>query len=274
MIGRAVVFHALTFFGLMQPYSRGGSCLLLHPCRSAPDDPSSRRDRNNLNVVLFVSSGATSAICPTQPIEAVEGDDVTLPCKLYPPDNVSAYTVDWKRVDLNKVVYSYRHKQDHHDAQMERYRGRTTFDHGGLSRGNLTLRISSVQLNDSGPYRCSVPKLTARCVVNVSVVPKDQQNMLNRIGDATTNRPPVEDVTKPDNHDAAKERTSYAIAFPIVFFIVIVGVLVKSGMIKNCRRKLIRWRRQEGEMALNNVQKETQGTKQQKPEKYALREDH
>lgn len=33
-------------------------------------------------------------------------------------------------------------------------------------------------------------------------------------------------------------------------------------------------RRQEGEMALNNVQKETQGTKQQKPEKYALREDH
>ncbi|XP_042257474.1 uncharacterized protein LOC121889525 isoform X1 [Thunnus maccoyii] len=187
-----------------------------------------------------VMSGATSAICPPQPMEAVEGGDVTLPCELYPSKNVSAYTVDWKRVDLNGIVYSYRHKKDHHDAQMERYTGRTTVNHDGLSRGNLTLRISSVQLNDSGRYRCFVPNLTARCFVNVSVVPK-------RIDDANTNGPPVEDDTEA-HRDAAKERTSYAIAFPIVGLIVIVGVLVKRGMIKNRRRG------QEGEMVPNNIQ--------------------
>ena len=118
---------------------------------------------------MFVSSGASRLICPNQPIEAEEGDDVTLQCHVDPPRDVSAYTVEWNRVDLNKVVHVYRHGQHYYDDQMERYSNRTTFNLDRLSRGNLTLQISSAQLDDSGLYRCFVPKLKISCDVNVRV---------------------------------------------------------------------------------------------------------
>lgn len=118
---------------------------------------------------MFVFPGASHAVCPIQPVEVVEDGVLTLQCRLEPPIDVSARTSDWSRRDLDGFVYVYRNKQDDHDAQMGRYRGRTTFDHVGLSEGNLTLKISSVQLNDSGQYRCYVPKLDTRCVITVNV---------------------------------------------------------------------------------------------------------
>ncbi|CAK6984450.1 butyrophilin-like protein 2 isoform X2, partial [Scomber scombrus] len=113
--------------------------------------------------------GIHRAICPTQPVEAEEGDEVTLPCHLDPPIDLTDYTSDWERVDLKEIVYSYRHKWHHYDAQKKRYRNRTTFNLDGLIRGDVTLRISSVQLDESGPYRCFVPKLNARCALNIIV---------------------------------------------------------------------------------------------------------
>ncbi|XP_067441631.1 uncharacterized protein [Thunnus thynnus] len=204
---------------------------------------------------MFVSSGESRLNCPTQPIEVAEGDNVTLQCHPDPLIDVSAYTADWRT--NGEVVYSYRHRRHNHDAQTRRYRGRTTFNLDGPSRGDLTLQISSAQLDDSGLYRCFVPKLGISCDVNVSVVPKDQQNRTKRDGDITTSRPPVEDVTKSDHHDAAKTRTYYPTAATIVgFVIVIIGLLVKRGTIKDCWRRLRRRREQEAEMAPKDVQKE------------------
>ncbi|XP_042247324.1 uncharacterized protein LOC121882877 isoform X3 [Thunnus maccoyii] len=199
-------------------------------------------------------TGESRAICPSQPIEVAQGDDVTLQCHLDPSVDVSAYTADWKRVDLNKVVYSYRNKRDHHDAQMERYRGRTTFIYEDLSRGILTLQLSSLQLSDSGPYRCFVPKLMASCVINISVVPKDQQNRTN--GDESSpTRFPLAEVTEPDDPVGENMKTTtVAIVLSVVVaalvFTVVVGVLVKRGTIQNCRRERV------AKMAPNNVQME------------------
>lgn len=119
--------------------------------------------------MCFVSPGVNHPICPTQPIEAREGDDVTLQCLLDPPVNVVNYTVDWKRTDLRKVVHSYRHNRDHAGPQIAQYRDRTTLSHEDLSRGLLTLQISSVQSFDSGPYRCFVPAWTASCTIELIV---------------------------------------------------------------------------------------------------------
>lgn len=94
----------------------------------------------------------------TPEIVAEQGDDVTLQCCFDPLINLKHHTVDWKRVDLNKVVHAYRHGKDFLHPQMEQYRNRTTLNHGDLTRGIMTLQISSVQLSDSGEYECNVPK--------------------------------------------------------------------------------------------------------------------
>ncbi|KAG8014557.1 hypothetical protein GBF38_003082 [Nibea albiflora] len=53
---------------------------------------------------------------------------------------------------------------------MDQYRGRTTLNREDLSRGVLTLLISSVQTSDSGPYRCFVPKTRkSSCTFNLTV---------------------------------------------------------------------------------------------------------
>ncbi|XP_042247310.1 uncharacterized protein LOC121882877 isoform X1 [Thunnus maccoyii] len=204
-----------------------------------------------LSILQFtVIVGESRLNCPTPSIKVAEGDDVTLPCHLDPSIDVSAYIADWSRVDNGEVVYSYRNKRHNHDAQMKRYRGRTTFNLDGPSRGDLTLQISSAQLDDSGPYRCFVPELGISCDVNVSVVPKDQQNRTKRGGDITTTRPPVEDVTKSDHHvgENMKTTTVLAIVLSVVaalVFTVVVVVLVKRETIRKWMRSLRRRRKQK-----------------------------
>uniref|UniRef100_A0A3B4T6Z9 Immunoglobulin domain-containing protein n=1 Tax=Seriola dumerili TaxID=41447 RepID=A0A3B4T6Z9_SERDU len=107
--------------------------------------------------------------CPTETIQAEEGDDVTLRFDLDPRVNLEDYTLDVRRTDLDEVVHAYRHGKDLTDPQMERYRDRTTLIHEDLSRGIVTLQISSVQLKDSGPYRCFVLGLRAGCTTVLNV---------------------------------------------------------------------------------------------------------
>ncbi|XP_067441629.1 uncharacterized protein [Thunnus thynnus] len=195
-------------------------------------------------------AGESRLNCPTPSIKVAEGDDVTLPCHLDPSIDVSAHTVDWSRVDNDEVAYSYRNKRHNHDAQTRRYRGRTTFNLDGPSRGDLTVQISSAQLDDSGPYKCFVPELGISCDVNVSVVPKDQQNRTKRDGDITTSRPPVEDVTKSDHHVGENMKTTtVAILLSVVVaalvFTIVVGVLVKRGTIRKWMKSLRRRRKQK-----------------------------
>lgn len=119
--------------------------------------------------MAFVSPGQHRAVCPTEPAEAEEAAGVTLQCRLDPHIDLLDFTVDWRRVDLNQDVHVYRHKRDDPAPQVESYRGRTSLDHEELRRGFLTLSISSLQLSDSGPYTCYVPKLNARCTIELSV---------------------------------------------------------------------------------------------------------
>uniref|UniRef100_A0A8P4FY45 Ig-like domain-containing protein n=1 Tax=Dicentrarchus labrax TaxID=13489 RepID=A0A8P4FY45_DICLA len=138
-----------------------------------------------------VSTGKYSVTCRSQSVSAAEGDDVTLQCRLHPPVNLSAYTLDWSRVDLKepREVHVYRSKGDDPTAQMDRYRDRTTLNHEELSRGIVTLLISSVQLSDSGLYKCYIPKLKSLCI-SFETVEEDQQS---------TTGPPEEDVAEPNN---------------------------------------------------------------------------
>ncbi|XP_038595567.1 butyrophilin-like protein 2 isoform X3 [Micropterus salmoides] len=156
---------------------------------------------------MFVSSGEPPAMYQTQLIKAAEGGDVTLQCRLDPPVNLSAFTVDWTRLDNKDIVHVYRHQQDDPDPQTDQYRSRTTLLHEDLIRGVLTLHISSVKLSDRGLYKGFVPKLKTSCVVDliVEMVGKDQQNETKRDYSSTTG-PPEEEETEPDGREKSMTR--------------------------------------------------------------------
>ncbi|XP_038568751.1 myelin-oligodendrocyte glycoprotein-like isoform X2 [Micropterus salmoides] len=177
-----------------------------------------------LCIILFAETvtGEPHAICPNSRIQALEGDTVTLPCYLVPARSVVDRTFDWKRVDLNKVVYAYRHKQENPNDQMAHYRGRTTVNLDDLSRGNMTLQISSVQLADTGPYSCFVPKLETSCVTDLTVVEQV----------TSTTRPPPDEPSNPDGDNRQLIAIVPSTVVGIVIIIcVLVGVLVRRGMI-------------------------------------------
>ncbi|XP_022623416.1 butyrophilin subfamily 2 member A1-like [Seriola dumerili] len=180
--------------------------------------------------------------CPTETIQAEEGDDVTLRFDLDPRVNLEDYTLDVRRTDLDEVVHAYRHGKDLTDPQMERYRDRTTLIHEDLSRGIVTLQISSVQLKDSGPYRCFVLGLRAGCTTVLNVVKKVQHNK--------TKTDDVMTTTSPPNPDAQTVNVGAVVGGVLgaVVLIIIIIVLVKRGIIRRSEERLRGRREQEPEM--------------------------
>ncbi|XP_028424458.1 butyrophilin subfamily 2 member A1-like [Perca flavescens] len=172
-----------------------------------------------------------------QTVEAEEGHDVILQGRLDPPVDLSSYTFDVARLDLGIYgdVYSYRRGEDHLDDQMDRYRDRTTLNHEDLIRGIVTLKISSVTLSDSGPYKVYVPDLTDSFIVNIIVVPKGQLSEMKRNAQAST-RPPA---TSPEgeNEKAARAHIVPIVLLILVAVIGVIIVLVKGGIMQNYMRQ-------------------------------------
>ncbi|XP_035516702.1 butyrophilin subfamily 2 member A2-like [Morone saxatilis] len=178
------------------------------------------------SVLLFVGTvtGKYSATCRSQPVSAAEGDDVTLQCLLHPPVNLSAYTLDWSRLDIKELgeVHVYRSKRDDPTAQMVRYKNRTTLNHEELSRGIVTLQISSVQPSDSGPYKCYIPKLKAGCTINLTVVEENQQS--------TTGPPEEDEPNNPNVGNRNAARPHNVTAAVVTLYVLVVLVLIQICM--------------------------------------------
>ncbi|XP_045903723.1 selection and upkeep of intraepithelial T-cells protein 7-like [Micropterus dolomieu] len=189
-------------------------------------------------VGLLAENGKPRAICPNPTIEAVEGATVTLQCYLNPPHSVVDYALDWTRDDLNKGVYSYRGKQENPNDWMDQYKGRSTLHLEDLSRGILTLQISSVQLADSGPYKCFISRLLTSCVVNVTVVHQSKKN---------TTRPPPDEPDKADGKNGKLVAIITSTVVVVLVFIV-VGVLVRRGTIQKLMTRFRGRREQNAEL--------------------------
>ncbi|XP_064330034.1 butyrophilin subfamily 3 member A3-like isoform X2 [Phalacrocorax carbo] len=93
---------------------------------------------------------------PDQPVTAVVGEDVVLPCRLSPRLNAENMDVLWFWSKSRIFVHIYSNGQDDYSSQMPQYRGRTELSKEGLSVGNVSLRILSTRLSDEGQYRCRV----------------------------------------------------------------------------------------------------------------------
>ncbi|KAF5879994.1 antigen like protein, partial [Clarias magur] len=85
-------------------------------------------------------------------VEAAVGDSVILPCLS------SRYETDvfWQYID-GKVVYDIIDgKENFHDQDGE-YRDRVKGFPSEFTKGNYSIRLSDVKLNDTGTYSCRIP---------------------------------------------------------------------------------------------------------------------
>ncbi|XP_031676764.1 uncharacterized protein LOC116371838 isoform X2 [Oncorhynchus kisutch] len=104
------------------------------------------------------------------PVVALAGDDVILPCYLEP--NVSAVDmmVEWTRSDLKtQRVHLYREGRDSNGEQLPSYRGRTTLFKEELKNSNVSLKLTGVTLSDAGDYKCFIPILTRETTIPLIV---------------------------------------------------------------------------------------------------------
>ncbi|XP_032061118.1 uncharacterized protein LOC116500281 [Aythya fuligula] len=90
------------------------------------------------------------------PITATVGGDAVLPCHLSPRMNAEHMEVRWFRSRFSIYVHLYQSGQDHFSSQMPEYQGRTEFLKGGVSNGNVSLRILRTRLSDEGQYQCLI----------------------------------------------------------------------------------------------------------------------
>ncbi|ROI15877.1 Myelin-oligodendrocyte glycoprotein [Anabarilius grahami] len=94
---------------------------------------------------------------PADPVFAVPGEDVILPCSVKPNISVVDMRVEWLRLDQkDSLVHLYEDHEDRNTEQIQSYRGRTKLNHQELQKGNASLKLSSVQISDEGRYKCFI----------------------------------------------------------------------------------------------------------------------
>ncbi|CAB1345634.1 unnamed protein product [Coregonus sp. 'balchen'] len=106
------------------------------------------------------NTGTVQVAGSAEPIVALVGDDVILPCTLRPTVSAVYQTVEWQRPDLKpKEVHLYRDEKDDLVLQNPSFGGRTSLFKEELEEGNASLKLTRVQLSDAGNYTCYVPLL-------------------------------------------------------------------------------------------------------------------
>ncbi|XP_032717568.1 butyrophilin subfamily 1 member A1-like isoform X1 [Lontra canadensis] len=99
-------------------------------------------------------SAQFDVIGPPEPILAVVGDDVELPCHLSP--NVSAERMElrWFRGKVAAALLVRRDGREQDGEQVAQYRGRATLVDRDIAAGRVAVRIHRVRASDDGEYRC------------------------------------------------------------------------------------------------------------------------
>uniref|UniRef100_A0AAZ1XW83 Ig-like domain-containing protein n=1 Tax=Oreochromis aureus TaxID=47969 RepID=A0AAZ1XW83_OREAU len=128
--------------------------------------------------------GQSEVIGPLQPVVALIGDDIILPCNLDPVMDAFDMAVEWARSDLDpRFVLVWRDGVDLESKKHPSYTRRTSLFTDELKNGNISLKISKVKLSDEGTYKCFVPELNKHTTVQLVVGEawlRDAQMLLTR----------------------------------------------------------------------------------------------
>ncbi|XP_044039953.1 butyrophilin subfamily 2 member A2-like isoform X1 [Siniperca chuatsi] len=127
------------------------------------------------HIVVFLllthfCGGQSQEIRPPQPVMVMVGDDIVLPCRLEPARDAVSMTIEWGRPDLNpRFVYVWHDGQELLVDQNKAYKGRASLSMNKLKFGDLSLKLSKVNVSDNGTYRCYIPKLKKEYFVQLLV---------------------------------------------------------------------------------------------------------
>ncbi|XP_051249869.1 butyrophilin subfamily 1 member A1-like isoform X5 [Dicentrarchus labrax] len=107
-------------------------------------------------------------ICSHQPIVALAGDDVILPCYLDPPISASSKTVVWTRPGLDPK-YIHVHYSPVYLRQNPSYNNRTRLFDDELQNGNVSMKIFKVKISDAGKYFCTLRSMLKEASIQLTV---------------------------------------------------------------------------------------------------------
>uniref|UniRef100_A0A671TRA3 Ig-like domain-containing protein n=1 Tax=Sparus aurata TaxID=8175 RepID=A0A671TRA3_SPAAU len=125
----------------------------------------------NLTVLL---AAQTQLIGSHQPIVALVGDDVLLPCHLEPAVSATYETVVWSKAGLEpKYVHYHQDGRLLFEKQNPTYSLRTRLFMDELQHGNVSMKIFKVKLSDAGTYKCSLPAMKKEADVKLIVGQSD-----------------------------------------------------------------------------------------------------
>uniref|UniRef100_A0A8C7AT50 Butyrophilin subfamily 1 member A1 n=1 Tax=Neovison vison TaxID=452646 RepID=A0A8C7AT50_NEOVI len=103
---------------------------------------------------MSVSTEEFMVIGPSEPIVAVLGADITLPCLVSPAMDVENMELRWFRSKFSEAVLIYQNQREQTEEQLAQYRGRTSLVKDFLIQGEAAVRIHNVQAFDNGLYTC------------------------------------------------------------------------------------------------------------------------
>uniref|UniRef100_A0A4W6G4T2 Ig-like domain-containing protein n=1 Tax=Lates calcarifer TaxID=8187 RepID=A0A4W6G4T2_LATCA len=83
-------------------------------------------------------------------ISSVFMESCILPCSTQVNDNL---VIVWTQL-TSRLVHSYFENQDQLEHQDQHFRGRTSLFKDQISRGNASLQLTGVEVQDQGRYRC------------------------------------------------------------------------------------------------------------------------
>uniref|UniRef100_A0A3B3BPU6 Ig-like domain-containing protein n=1 Tax=Oryzias melastigma TaxID=30732 RepID=A0A3B3BPU6_ORYME len=130
--------------------------------------------------VQLLVGGRTDSV---RTISAAPGDDVILPCRLDSEEDLQDYFLEWTKLEMNpdpsgrRFVYLYRSRKTMTRFMMETFIQRVSLNPDGLKRGDVTLKIRNVTLQDKGTYRCYIHGLDHRETVQTFVLNSSQEMM-------------------------------------------------------------------------------------------------
>ncbi|XP_029112248.1 butyrophilin subfamily 1 member A1-like [Scleropages formosus] len=112
---------------------------------------------DSLPVAFLSTNRSFEVLGPAQPVVAVAGEDVVLPCYLKPNISAVDLRIEWLRVHTeDPLVHLYRDHEDRNENQIPSYRGRTSLFPEELKKGNTSLKVKNVRGSDNGEYKCFV----------------------------------------------------------------------------------------------------------------------
>uniref|UniRef100_UPI00398E3E8A CD276 antigen isoform X2 n=1 Tax=Pristiophorus japonicus TaxID=55135 RepID=UPI00398E3E8A len=111
-----------------------------------------------LHLLLGHCRGALEIQVPEDPVVAIFGKDITLNCSFTTDANFSLgdLSIIWQLTETRKMVHSYSPLQDLQADQVESFVNRTALFHEELEKGNASLLLRHVKIEDEGSFTCFV----------------------------------------------------------------------------------------------------------------------